>query len=158
LRLAAELDIVGQQKALMSELAADVAVFAERAVEASRERGAAVLDYSEASLGIVEAMLAEASRYSRSMSESSRSSTAEVFGSYVLEVARRNFGGRYFWLEAQGEPVLVYGEPEFHLALTAWSKVRSRLSGDPADNIPFHYAGFAERARAPQPGSRVLVG
>ena len=142
----------------MSDLAVEVATHAEGAVSASRTRGGEVLDYSEASLQTLEVMLAEASLHVSTMSEAGRANVVQLFGSYVLEVGRRNHGGQYFWLEAREEPVLVYGEPEFHLALLAWGKVRGRLVGNPADNIPFHYAGFSERARSPQPGSRVLVG
>jgi hypothetical protein len=32
-------------------------------------------------------------------------------------------------------------------------KVRGRLSGDAADNIPFFYSGFAERVRRAEPGT-----
>jgi hypothetical protein len=53
-------------------------------------------------------------------------------------------------------PVLVVGEPAFRVALLTWDRVRARLSGDAADNIPFFYAGFAERVRQGEPGSDVL--
>jgi hypothetical protein len=42
---------------------------------------------------------------------------------------------------------LVVGEPAFRVAIMTWDKVRGQLSGDPADNIPFFYTGFAERVR-----------
>jgi hypothetical protein len=52
--------------------------------------------------------------------------------------------------------VLVVGEPSFHVAMIAWDKVRGRLKGDEADNIPFFYAGFAKCVREAEPGSHVL--
>jgi hypothetical protein len=51
--------------------------------------------------------------------------------------------------------VLVVGEPSFHVAMISWDKVRGRLNGDEADNIPFFYAGFAKRVREAEPGNHV---
>jgi hypothetical protein len=34
--------------------------------------------------------------------------------------------------------------------------ISERLKGDPAENIPFFYDGFAQRAKAAKPGDRVL--
>src|SRR5262249_566979 len=48
--------------------------------------------------------------------------------------------------------VLVVGEPSFHVALLSCPRVALRLKGDPADNIPFFYDGFAKRAKAGRPG------
>jgi hypothetical protein len=48
------------------------------------------------------------------------------------------------------------GEPDFHVALMTWDKVKGRLRGDAADSIPFFYDGFAERARQAEPGVRAL--
>jgi hypothetical protein len=42
------------------------------------------------------------------------------------------------------------------VALLTWDQVRGRLSGDLSCNIPFLYAGFAERARQAKPGSDAL--
>src|SRR5574340_168533 len=80
----------------------------------------------------------------------------ERFGCSVLEVARRNHGGRYLWLEERDQPILVWGEPEYHVAMIAWDKVRGRLSGDEADSILFFYEGFAERIKNPVAGKRVV--
>ena len=73
-----------------------------------------------------------------------------------LEVARREFGGDYFWSDEKIQPVLVVGEPDFHVALMTWNKVRGRMSGDPADNIPFVYTGFKDRVRRGEPGTDAL--
>jgi hypothetical protein len=40
--------------------------------------------------------------------------------------------------------------------MMALEKVRGRVGGDEADNIPFFYAGFAERARKAVPGDDAL--
>ncbi len=139
----------------MNELEQEVARAAERAVAMSEDRGGAVLDYSEASLAVLEEILDEASEYALSAKQTKI--LVEDLGSYVLEVARRNHGGVYQWFERRDQPVLVVGEPAFHVALLAWDKVRGRLAGDTADDIPFHYQGFAERVRKAQPNDRVLL-
>lgn len=140
----------------MSSLPTEVARSAELAVAMSRDRSGAVLDYSEATLPVLEAMAAEASPFVHEMTDEQRESLVQALGSYLLEVARRTYGGTYQWYQQRAQPVLVFGEPACHIALLAWDKVRARLGGDPADDLVFHYNGFAERARAPKPGERVL--
>jgi len=77
-------------------------------------------------------------------------------GCYVLEVARRAYGGTYYWHLEGEQPVLVVGEPDAHVAIMTWSKVVGRLTGDVGDNLPFFFDGFAEKAAAPEPGSSVM--
>lgn len=140
----------------MSDLDTEVAKAAQRAVQAATDRGGTTLDFSEASLTIVEEILAEAAQYASQMPECTLQTLSEDFGCYILEVARRAHGGAYLWQKEVGEPVLVVGNDESHVAITSWGKVRGRLSGDEADNIPFFYQGFADRVRKSEPGVRVL--
>ncbi len=137
----------------MSDFYSDMTAAAERAVNLSRARGGALLDYSVASLLVVEEMLAEMSALD--LTTHQISILAQDFGSYILETARRLHGGEYEWLVDRQEPVLVWGAPRYHVALTGWSKARGRLLGDRADNIPFFYAGFSERIKNPPPDRRV---
>lgn len=140
----------------MNPLEAEILRMAEAAVKMARSRNEATLDYSEASLEIVEEMLGEASKFSADFSESEMRLIVEPFGCYLLEVGRRTFGGDYFWVDDHEQPVLVVGEPDFHAAIMTWGKVRGRLNGDTGDNIPFFFAGFAHRVRTATPGSHVL--
>jgi hypothetical protein len=119
----------------------------------SRSRGGGVLDYTEASLLVVEEILAEAAEYELTANEVRMLS--EDFGCYILEVGRRALGGVYYW-HAREQPILVVGEPAFHLGIMSWGKVRGRLSGDAGDNIPFFFQGFARRARQATPGDHVI--
>src|SRR5437016_3410953 len=86
----------------MDELPEQIARSAERAVAMSRDRGT-VLDYAEASLGIVEAMLEEAAACADEFAEEERASLVHHFGCYILEVARRNHGGVYYWFEERDQ-------------------------------------------------------
>ena len=65
-------------------------------------------------------------------------------GCYVFEVARRNFGGEYFWIEEEQQPILVAGQPDFSVSIRAWEKVKERMVNGPADNIAFYIAGYQE--------------
>jgi hypothetical protein len=140
----------------MTKLASEIARLAEVAVAMSHERSGHSLDYSEETLFVLEAMACEASPHLQEMTDHQRQGLVQALGSYLLEVARRSYGGTYQWSHPRGQPVLVFGEPAFHIALLAWGKVKGRLSGDPADDLVFHYNGFAERAADPKPGERVL--
>jgi len=137
----------------LSELVADKA---QRAVEQFRDRSSDGLDFTDASLSIVEKMLAEASSFINEMPGDQVDALVHLLGSYVLETGRREFGGQYYWHDGRDQPVLVVGEPEFKVAIMAFDKVRGRLSGDEADNIPFFYEGFATRARDARASDDVL--
>ena len=140
----------------VNPLAEEIERAAERAVAMSETRGGGELDYTEASLEIVEEMLAESVQYASEMTPKQLEMLAQDFGSYVLEVAQRRFGGRYAWFEKRDQPALIVGEPACRIALIAWDKISGRLAGDAADNIPFFYAGFAERVLQAKPGDDAL--
>lgn len=127
---------------------------AELAVRQFQQASGGPLDFTERSLERVELLLNEASRYFQQTNEQDRDTLVELLGCYVLQVARTEFSGDFFW--HQDLPLLVVGEPLFHVALFPFPKVRGRLAGDKGDNIPFFYQGFAERARAREAGKRVL--
>lgn len=130
------------------ELAAEAVLMAKRLGKK--------LDYSEASLEVVEALLAEAAEALDSISEDTQEALVQQLGCYLLAVGHKAYGGRT-WFEERQQPVLVVGEPDARIAIVTWDKVRSRLEGDAADNIPFFYAGFSSRARKPKKGSDVLI-
>lgn len=140
----------------MTKVLQDVLKTAKRAVDTFHGRLAGALDFSERSLQMVEEMLAEASDYINEMPQSEISSLVQLFGCYVLEVARTTYGGEYAWLDDDRGPVLIVGEPATHIAIASWAKVRGRVSGDAADNIPFFYRGFADMASALPVGKRIL--
>jgi hypothetical protein len=140
----------------VDDLAQDIAGAAEDAVAVCEHLLGAPLDFSEASLAAVEQALGQAAGWEGELTPEQLQNFARAFGCYVLEVARRQFGGRYCWFEQREASVLVVGEPAFRVALLSWDQVRGRLSADAACNIPFHYAGFAERVRQAKPGCDAL--
>jgi hypothetical protein len=140
----------------MPDLAQQIASAATDAVDTAEALAGGMLDYSESSLAIVEEVLEQLARARDELNEKQLNTIAQEFGCYILEVGRRAFGGRYCWFDQREQPVLVVGEPAFRVSMIAWDKVRGRLAGDKADNIPFFYAGFAERARQAKPGDDAL--
>ena len=140
----------------MSEIEAEVRRMADEAVSVVKDRTGKAPDFSEQSLAVIEETLDEASRYFADLPEDQAIKLVQYFGCYLLEVARRQFGGSYLWHQQRDQPVLVVGEPKFHVAIITWDKVRGRLSGDRADNISFFFDGFAQRVRRAEPGVRAL--
>jgi len=140
----------------MDGLHEQIALSAEKAVGMCGGRGRGQLDYSEASLTVIEEMLAEACEWLSEMTPGQVTTLVQDFGCYILEVGLRQFGGRYQWHDARYQPVLVVGEPAFRVAILTWDKVRGRLGGDEGDSVPFFYAGFAGRVRQAIPHTDAL--
>ena len=139
-----------------NEVQGNVVATADKAVALLQERAGGRLDYSAASLAVVDELLAEAAAYAGELPEASVVGLMQQLGCYALEVGRRAFGGTYYWHEEAEQPVLVAGEPDAHVGLMTWSKAMGRLAGDEGDNLAFLFAGFAQRVLAAQPGDEVL--
>ena len=110
------------------------------------------LDFSVKSIEIVDNVLEEASDFYEEMDKQQRQNLITSVGSYIFEVARRNFGGRYFWYDHLEQPILVTGQPEFEVSIIAFDKVKGRLENGKEDNIPFYFAGYVERVQNKQSG------
>ena len=97
---------------------------------------------------VVDEALDEASNFYDGMTEAMRKSLIQSAGSYIFEVARSNFGGKYFWYEQLDQPILVTGQPDFEMSLLAFEKVKGRLENGAEDNIPFFFEGFTNGVKA----------
>ncbi len=140
----------------MNAIQEEVVTTAERAVASLQARAGGRLDFSIASLAVVDEMLVEVSAYVADLDEAVVTGLVQQLGCYVLEVGRRAFGGEYFWHDEGEQPILVVGEPAAHVALMTWSKVVGRLTGDSGDDIVFFFSGFAGKAEQPEAGAKVL--
>jgi hypothetical protein len=140
----------------MDDLTRSIAEAAEDAVAVCEYLHGEPLDYSEVSLTVVDETLTEAAEWDDELTPEQLQNFARSFGCYVLEVARRKFGGRYCWFDQRDAPALVVGEPAFRVALLTWDQVQGRLSGDQGCSIQFLYDGFAERVQRAEPGSDAL--
>ena len=100
------------------------------------------LDYSIESLSAVDDLLEELSDFE--WNKEQLYNITSMIGCYIFETARRNYGGEYFWLEKEQQPVLIAGLPDFRVQMKVWEKVRGRVLNGREDNIPFFIAGYKE--------------
>lgn len=134
----------------------EISRLASEAVDVAKTMGK-TLDYSEASLEVVEELIAMVSHHADLLDEDARELVAQRFGCYLLAVGFKTYGGRLLWHDDLNQPVLVVGEPQCRIAVATWSKVLGRLMGDEADHLPFFWEGFSSRARQLEAGSDVLL-
>ena len=65
-------------------------------------------------------------------------------GSYVFEVARRNYGGKYYWIEDEQQPILVAGEPDYSVSIKAWEKAQKNIENGSDDDLLFYIDGYRD--------------
>ncbi|MFC4224983.1 hypothetical protein [Lysinibacter cavernae] len=67
----------------------------------------------------------------------------EMVASFVFEVARAEFGGRYVTVNAENPVALVVGEPSAAVLVLAYEKTKLRSVNGPEDSLGFFYDGIA---------------
>ncbi len=116
-------------------------------------------DYSVESLADVDGLLDEIREAKLELDEDMIYDIYAMTGCYVFETARRNYGGTYYWLQDEQQPVLIAGEPDFSVSVRAWQKVKGYLENGEEDSLSFYIAGYKEhieKGRA-QKGYRVTI-
>ena len=139
----------------MGQLMDDIVGTANSFAENFSDKGD--FNYSIKSLVEVDDLLDEISDYV--MDEDAVYNIYTMIGSYVFETARRNYGGKYYWMQDEQQPILVIGEPDFSVSIRAWEKVKSRIEKGVEDNIPFYIEGvkeYVEKGKL-QKGYRVMI-
>ncbi|MBP6424753.1 MAG: hypothetical protein KA278_03425 [Flavobacterium sp.] len=139
------------------EFIQDMAGNAERIVEAYNEALGGTLDFSVNSLKVLDELLEQFHQNKDEIDEEMMSDLIGQAGGYIFEVARRNFGGKYFWYEQLNQPILVTGQPKFEISIIAFDKVKMRLENGQEDNIPFYFKGYEERVKKGIEGDRALI-
>jgi hypothetical protein len=86
--------------------------------------------------------LDQAEKSKNDISDDKKSWIVSRTSAYISEIARMNFGGRYYWNSDLNIPVLVIGEPKYKLHLLTYNKVIGRIEKGIEDNIPFFFNGF----------------
>lgn len=102
------------------------------------------LDYSVESLKLLEELLADASGFYEEMNAAQQQKIITGAGAYIFEVARKNFGGTYYWYQKTNQPILVTGQPKFEASILAFAQVKNRLQNGIDDNIPAYFESYAE--------------
>ncbi|MBO9596052.1 MAG: hypothetical protein J7599_24325 [Niabella sp.] len=101
------------------------------------------LDFSVASLAILEALLEDASGFYKEMTFEQQQKIVKGAGAYIFEVARRHIGGSYYWYQKLDEPIFITGQPHFETGMLAFNQVRNRLQNGAGDPVPGYFEGYA---------------
>ena len=130
---------------------------AERIIEGFGEKYDDAFDYSVKSLESLDELLDNFADFAEQMGDDMKSDLIAQAGSYIFEVARRNFGGKYFWYDQLNQPILVTGLPAFEISLVAFDKVKMRIENGVEDNIPYFFQGYADKVMHAKPGDHVMI-
>lgn len=128
---------------MQNKLEQDIRSTAESFTTNFSDRGN--FDFSVESLKHVDDLLDEISDFE--IDEDHLESISSMAGCYIFEVARRNYGGRYYWDQDRKQPVLVTGEPDFSVSILAFEKVKGRVQNGKEDSIPFYFDGYIEAVK-----------
>lgn len=139
-----------------NDLGAQVSRMADEGYEMARALTGAQLDFSPASLQLVDGLLVAYAAQLESFDNLQRLQIVQRFGSYFLEVARRQFGGVYKWYKDQPQPALVVGEPTFHLSILGWDRTAAALAGQKDNDLVRYYIAVGERIRTATPGTEAI--
>ncbi|MDR2221880.1 MAG: hypothetical protein LBE34_03975 [Flavobacteriaceae bacterium] len=120
-------------KEMASKAAYFVTSYAERFDE---------LDYSVDSLKVVDNILDDIACHYEDIDDSILHIIVTLTSSYIFEVAKRNFGGKYYWHEQLQQPIFVTSQPHFEVSLLVFEKVKRRLKYGYDDHIPLFFDGF----------------
>ncbi len=124
----------------MGQLMNDIISTADAFTSDFSDKG--TFDYSIESLVFIDNLLEELSDYE--WDEDKLYNVATMFGCYIFETARRNYGGEYHWVKEEQQPFLIAGLPDFFVSIRAWQKVKDRVMNGKEDNIPFYISGYKE--------------
>lgn len=139
------------------EFIQDMTSNAERIVEAYNEALGGTLDFSVNSLHVLDELLEQFHQNKDEVDEEMLNDLIGQAGGYIFEVARRNFGGKYYWYEQMNQPIFVTGQPKFEISIIAFDKVKMRLENGQEDNIPFYFKGYVERVLEGIEGDNALI-
>ena len=113
------------------------------------------LDFSLESISVIEEILDDVSNRKKSLHKEERSWLINIVGSYVFEVGRQNFGGKYYWLPATNETILITGQPIFAIAIIVFQKVIGRIDNGKDDSITFFFQGYVDSVLNAEPGASI---
>lgn len=133
----------------------DIIHTAESFAENFKDHGS--FDFSIQSLKLVDDLLGEVRDFIDE--EDALYNIYTMVGSYIFEIVRGNFGGNYYWLQKESQPMLVIGEPDYSVTFMAWEKVKGHILKGAEDNIPFYIDGVIQQIERgkQQPGLRVQI-
>lgn len=146
-----------QKSTEIDEFTKQMADNANLCINHFKERYGNKLDFSVKSLEIIDTILDEAADFYEDIGQEQKNWIINTVGSYIFEVARRNFGGKYYWLDQRNQPIFVTGQPEFEISIVVFDKVKGRMENGKEDNIPYFFKGYTERVENAKEGDRAMI-
>lgn len=140
---------------IQQEFISKATISAEKIVRVFNTKYDGAFDYSIRSLNTLDHLIEDFSDFTDHSDEDIIDDFCVQAGSYVLEVARRNYGGVYFWEDNLKQPMLKTGLPDFEVSILTFEKVRNRIINGDTDNIPYFFKGYSECIRKAEKGSVV---
>jgi PAS domain-containing protein len=139
------------------EFIEDMISNAERIRAAYNQLFMNAFDYSVSSLKMLDDLLEQFHQNQDDMDDEMKSELIGQAGGYVFEVARRKYGGKYYWYDQMDQPILVTGQPDFEISILAFDKVKLRIENGKEDNIPYYFKGYEERVIGAIKGDKTLI-
>ena len=128
---------------------------AQKAIEFARDQLGVVLDFSDESIRHLEGSMnrLHSSFQTDRPSEEQVANIAQMLGSYLGEVFRRNHSATWGMVTLSGDRFPGMSRPD-GLEFWPWGRLRNRIINGPEDNIwnYYHYLMTPKEGR-PQPGS-----
>lgn len=100
---------------------------------------ASKLDFTEASLTLVDQVLQDFYQQGVDLPEDLH----YMASAYVLETARKTYGGEYQRFNEENPFVLVMGAPDCQVGFLGMEKVTKRAKNGPEDSLLFFFQGIA---------------
>jgi len=138
----------------MSDLKHLIHSTADQACQSFAERAGDSLDYSQASLAMIDEMMDEFAAMAADMPVDARQGLVQIMGCYTMAVADKTFEGEFLWDERSEQPVFVVGEPEYHIAFKSFDKIAARLVGNVDSKVQTLFNEFAEKCRSAETGDK----
>lgn len=140
---------------IQQEFISKATASAEKIVRAFNTKYDGAFDYSIRSLNVLDSLIEDFSDFADLSDEEIIEDFCAQAGSYILEVARRTYGGVYFWEDNLKQPMLKTGLPEFEISILTFEKVKNRIVNGYEDNIPYFFKGYSECIRKAEKGNIV---
>ncbi len=141
--------------AIQQEFISKATSNAEKIVRAFNSKYDGAFDYSIRSLNVLDSLIEDFSDFADVSDEEIIEDFCAQAGSYILEVARRTYGGVYFWEDNLQQPMLKTGLPEFEISILTFEKVKNRIVNGDEDNIPYFFKGYSDCVRKAEKGKTV---
>ncbi len=139
------------------EFIKDMSTNANRICEAYNKMLDGSLNFSIESLSALDELLEQFHQNRNDVDNEMKNDLICQAGGYIFEVARRKFGGKYYWLDQSSQQLLVTGQPKFEISITAYEKVKMRIENGKEDAIPFYFKGYVERVTKGKVGDKTLI-